>query len=145
MKHKLYSYIEGILCTDMGRVFSTYTMFIFILSALTIQALIPAGYMPSFNSDGMVEIQICTINGMQTVRMDADKAPLPAEPAHDNQETHNICPYITTASAPVAVSSPDVSVIDYIYIDHIYTQINFLHTQLTEPPYQSRAPPIFIL
>lgn len=129
----------------MGRGFSTYAAFTFILISLAIQAIIPAGYMPSFNKNGMVEIQICTINGVETVEIEADNAPLPMEPSHEGHETNNICPYVTTASTTVSILSPNFSAIDYSYIDHIYTQINFLHTQLAERPYQSRAPPVFIL
>lgn len=82
----------------------------FAITALFVQGIVPAGYMPSWKGDGKVEMVICTGTGTQIMRVDAVHDPFAAAknenaPAHDEQQAGAPCPYAVAAS-PVLAAGP---------------------------------------
>jgi hypothetical protein len=65
-----------------------------ILLAITVQGLIPLGFMPSINNnDGKVEIVICTGKGPATVLVDAHMVPGAADEQGDSHDDASACPF----------------------------------------------------
>ena len=128
-------------------ILSRHVFLAFVTCLFFIKALIPAGYMPSFDRYGKIAVVICSLEGDKTVFVDADQALFSAEENHQPVEHfQNTCPYAVLAFAKIFVpparivfGTSAISDIDF------QTRVASIWFDPSATPYHSRAPPVFIL
>ncbi|GGB48268.1 hypothetical protein GCM10011316_20530 [Roseibium aquae] len=69
-----------------------------LLPAMLFAALIPSGFMPAVHADGTWTITICTADGPQVIRYDAEGKHLPDDPLPENERASNVCAFAFTAA-----------------------------------------------
>jgi hypothetical protein len=115
-----------------------------MILGVLLQALIPAGFMPSFAKDGKVALVICSGLGEKTVFVDADDYSAPDHQS-DNDD-NSACPYFLAQtpaqlSSPVIVADAMLPVADLVVFNTSDTLID--QPYLPAPP--ARGPPAVIL
>jgi hypothetical protein len=115
-----------------------------ILCLFLMQALIPSGYMPSFDKDGKIAIVICSLEGDETIYVDADQVPFSGEKNHPpSDHSQSTCPYAVLTTSSILESSAQ-TVSEASTLSDIYYQFQAvsLWSDLSYTPYHSRAPPV---
>lgn len=107
----------------------TFLCFISILW----QAMIPAGFMPSFGKDGAI-IEICTSQGIETVSLDDENSS-----NKDNANAHNKCLY--TPHLWVANITEEVLKIFVLVPSQREIAYEQVSTTFVKAAHLSRAPP----
>ena len=133
------------VCAYTGMVKQQLCLFL-LLGLFILQAALPAGYMPSWGKDGKMSIVICTIDGYETVEVDADQAPFPAPVAEDDDHpSSSPCPYSVLAFAD-RVPAPFLGAQSVAFENinyHISGHTDYAETRFFT--YYSRGPPSFVL
>ncbi len=78
-------------------------MMLIVLAAFAVQAILPAGFMPSVNKDGFTEIVICSGMDMKTVLVPADDALPSSQPV---EKENPVCAYQTLAVQKILIAPP---------------------------------------
>ena len=66
---------------------------VFAFAAFMAHVLVPNGFMPVFNENGRVTIEICTSQGIELVDVNADQAPLDSQKKNHSDGNGVDCPY----------------------------------------------------
>lgn len=110
-----------------------------LLVAVMVRALVPAGFMPDFQSgpDGTFKIVICTANGFKVISTDAGDDPSPR-----SDHGHDVCAFAATASLALLV--PEVAETPR---PHVSLLVQAIPAEVVLPPARagpqlgSRGPP----
>ena len=128
----------------MGR--SSPLLFLTIL-VFFVKALLPYGYMPSFSSDGKMEIVICTLQGQKTISVDKSDA-LNPESHHQDEHYSNsamTCPY-SIVSMPEYLADHNNVIVSIHYQNIAFAVLHYVDVISSfNSLYLSRGPPTHIL
>ena len=84
-------------------------MLLFLLLAVVLRAVIPAGYMPDMSGKAFFQMTICTLNGPETITVDQDMQPIDA---HDTQaDKQNGCDFALLGHT----TAHEFAVVDFIH------------------------------
>ena len=78
-------------------------MMLIVLAAFAVQAVLPAGFMPSVSKDGFMEIVICSGMDQKTVLVPADDV---APSDHQDKKENPVCAYQTLAAQKILIAPP---------------------------------------
>jgi len=119
-----------------------HTLAVLMLLALMLQALIPAGFMPSFSAAGKVAVVICSGLGGKNVLVDAPgKQQTPAPQDHDDQST---CPYVAT-TAPGILTLPAFIIPPAAQLVSDFTEVkDQIVLSLYDASHAPRGPPEYV-
>lgn len=128
------------------RTWPTLLMLAFTLVAIALRAAVPAGYMPSYQNDGVFEMVICTSSGSETVLVDKNMQPVTHDtnaPSHSMDDHNGICDFALNTYHTASVDNPYVLDIPAFYAA-IEPQGRYATTVFAHffGNYGSRAPPV---
>ena len=88
---------------------------VLVLLSLSVQGLIPTGYMPVQTENGKVEMVICTSTGTEVMMVDAIHDPFAVKKSnnaggHSEKMASHLCPYALAAAPALASAQPPVVV-----------------------------------
>lgn len=110
------------------------------LLALTVVSIIPQGWMVSADTDGKVQLVLCTPNGPEEIWVDLGDAP-PAE--HDQQDELMPCPFSGIASSDVPALT-QIATLKQKPLPAPWAQSDFTHRSAGfYTRYDARGPPAF--
>lgn len=117
---------------------SHHGLSLFLLLAMFLQALLPLGYMPSFDENGKRTIVICSGAVTKTVTIDVTPS---SEDTEENEHDNDICPFSPVNTVSNGFDHPPfIYMVDASDIDTIYTNdVNL--PDFISALYASRAPP----
>ncbi len=115
-----------------------------LLAALVLRALLPAGYMPGVDANGLPTLQLCSVLQPLSQRLaDADPSrPLPGDGSRGTHSDSGPCPFgVAPVAAPplVAVSVATPVFLLPVVIDG---ESSFVHSSPALHSQQARAPPV---
>ncbi|NWH08490.1 MAG: hypothetical protein HXY22_07615 [Alphaproteobacteria bacterium] len=111
------------------------------LAAMTLRALVPAGWMPSstMGMDG-IPLVLCTLEGVVTVTLGPDGQP--QAPQKKSGHTHEVCPFAGAAPLAAAVDPAGITLPDLAaHFVRCAAFITRLSGRALYAPHHPRGPP----
>lgn len=104
--------------------------------AMTVRCLIPAGFMPG-QGEGF-SLVICTANGVETVRVDADYNPVSG---HGGEQAPPDCPFAPVLAHGALADAPPVPAAPLVYRLAEFSAPRALYFPAETAVYAAQAPP----
>ncbi len=115
-------------------------MMLFLIAAVAIKAILPAGFMPVIGKDGFTQIVICSGAGEKLITVPSDDAP---EDGHQGTASGDLCAFqVVTSSTPLPSASPALPSAPVFLKSgfvHVYEQTPRSNVHLS---FDARGPPL---
>ncbi|MEM5581315.1 hypothetical protein WNZ15_02560 [Roseibium sp. AS2] len=79
-----------------------------LLLPFLLLALLPRGYMPTVQEDGVFTVTLCTSSGLKTLALDAAGNEVPASPAGDDDGAERPCIFAGLTTLALYQGTPDL-------------------------------------